>query len=232
MSDIAHILNQWKESLCTETSVGGMLARNPIAHKWTATYRSLVLRESVSWRANDLLLQAHALYQANHVLGSRILIRAALESVASLIYLNQLTARVLTASMKFDEFDEKTRTLLLGSRDGSTKRTSMNIVSILERCEKKYQGITSVYAVLSECAHPNFEGICFGYSDVDHERQKTHFSNKWSAMLADRNESLVRLVCTVFRIDYNEVWKEQMEKLEQWLVEHDAKLSAAGARGV
>ena len=226
MSETEQILRRWKDSLCANISVGGMLARNPIAHKWKATYRSLVLRESVSWRTHDLLTQAQMLYEAGHVLGSRILIRGALESVATLIYLNQLTARVLAGTLDFHTFEQMTRKLLLGSRDGSTKHMSMNIVSVLEQCEKKYDGITSMYATLSECAHPNYEGICFGYSEVDYERNETNFSNKWASMWADRHESLVKLVCAVFETEYNDVWKSQMEKLEAWLTMHDAELVA------
>ncbi len=226
MSEIEQILGNWKDSLCPEISVGGMVARNPIAHKWKASYRSLVLRETVFWRTHDLLTQAHFLFKAKHILGSRILIRSALESVATLIHLNQLTARVLDGSLNFHDFDEKTRRLLLGSRDGSTKHSSINIVTVLEHCEKKYKGLTNIYATLSECAHPNYEGVCFGYSSVDHERRETHFSNKWEAMWADKHESLVKLVCVVFESEYNDVWELQIEALEAWLVKHDATLEA------
>ncbi len=209
-----------------------MLARNPTAHKWKETYRSLVLRETVFWRTHDLLTQAHLLFQAKHILGSRILIRSALESTAMLIYLNQLTAQLLSGSADFETFESKTRKLLLGSRDGSTKHDSMNIVTVLEHCERKYEGLTNVYAALSECAHPNYEGVCFGYSDVDRERHETHFSNKWEAMWADKHDSLIKLVCTVFETEYNNVWAPQLEKLEAWLVEHDAELTAPNAEGV
>ena len=226
MTESELTLRRWKASLCESVSVGGMLARNPTAHKWKATYRSLVLREAVFWRTHDLLTQAHYLYEAKHILGSRILIRSALESVATLIHLNQLTARVLDGSLDFQIYEEKTLRLLLGSRDGSTKHSSINIVTVLEHCEKSYEGITKVYMTLSECAHPNYEGICFGYSDVDPKRHETHFSNKWEVMWADKHESLVKLVSKVFETEYNDVWAPQLDALEAWLVEHDAELSS------
>ena len=224
MTDIEIILRRWKESLPESVNIGGMLARNPTAHKWKATYRSLVLRETVFWRTFDLLTQAHLLYEAKHILGSRILIRSALESVATLIYLNQLTAQVLEGTLPFQSFEGKTSRLLLGSKDGSTKHSSIHIIKVLEQCEKKYEGLTQVYATLSECAHPNYEGVCFGYSDVDQERHETHFSNKWEAMWSDRHESLVKLVSLVFETEYNHVWARQLEALELWLTNHEAKL--------
>lgn len=225
MSEIEQILQRWQESLCPSVSVAGMVSRNPTAHKWKATYRSLVLRETVFWRTYDLITQAHLLFQSKHILGSRILIRSALESTAMLIYLNQVTSQLLSGSTDFETFELKTRRLLLGSRDGTTNHDSMNILTVLEQCERKYKGLTKIYEVLSECAHPNYEGVCFGYSDVDRELHETHFSNKWEAMWADKHDSLVKIVCTVFEDEYNNVWATQFKKLEAWLVEHDAKLS-------
>ncbi|MDP2450513.1 MAG: hypothetical protein Q8M93_06030 [Polaromonas sp.] len=227
MSDVEKILCRWKESLCESVSLGGLLSRNPTAHKWKATYRSLVLRETVFWRVNDLLTQAHMLYEAKHILGSRILIRSALESVATLIHLNQITAQVLAATLDFYAFDEKIQKLMLGSKNGSTKHESINIVTVLKHCDKKYKGLSNIYATLSECAHPNFEGVCFGYSEINCELDETHFSNKWETMWADRHESLVKLVCLVFETEYNDIWSSQFEDLEIWLTKNDSELEVS-----
>ncbi|WBY02409.1 hypothetical protein PE066_02420 [Ramlibacter tataouinensis] len=226
MADITATLDRWKASLCPQVSLAGLFARNPVAHKWKATLRSLTLRECVFWRVHDLLTQAHLLHQAKHTLGSRILIRSALESVATLIHLNQLTSQVLDGSLNFHVFDLKTRTLLLGSRDGSTKHTSINIVTVLSHCEKKYKGVSSIYATLSECAHPNYEGICIGYSEVDHDRYETNLANRWPELWADRHERLVELVAAVFEAEYNEVWPDLFNCLEKWIEENDAVLEA------
>jgi len=202
-----------------------MLARNATAHEWKATYRSLVLRETVFWRAHDLLAQAHHLYQAKHVLGSRILIRSALETVAILIRLNQITAAVLQGTLQFSEFEDDTTKLLLGSRDGSTKHVSLNVATVLMHCERKYEGISDVYATLSECAHPNYEGVCFGYSDVDPERHETVFSNKWEAMWGEKHESTMKIIFIIFENEYNNVWAPQFDALEAWLSKNDPTLA-------
>ena len=232
MSEIEKILLRWKESLCDSVSIGGEYARSPTANKWQATYRSLVLRETAFWRTHDLLTQAQLLFESKHILGSRILVRSALESTATLIHLNQLTAKVLAGKLDFHVFDDKTRKLMLGSKNGTTKHSSINIATVLEHCEKKYKGISNIYAALSECAHPNFEGVCFGYSEIDYERNETHFSNKWEAMWADRHESLVKLVCAIFETEYKDVWAPQREEFEAWLTENDAKLEATKGEDV
>lgn len=120
MDKIALILNNWQSSLCKNLPQGGLYSRNPIAHKWKAPFRSITLRECVFWRIQDLLVQAHVLYGDNHILGSRILIRSAMETLAVLIFLNQLTKKVLTNQLDFHEFSKKTSELLLGSRDKTT----------------------------------------------------------------------------------------------------------------
>jgi hypothetical protein len=226
MSHASDYLQQWKESQCAQVSVGGLFSRNPVAHKWKAPFRSLILRECVSWRAQDLLAQAQLLHESGHTLGSRILIRSALETLAILIHLNQLTQRVLDGTLDFHVFDQKTRELLLGSRDGSTSHTSINIVTVLSHCEKKYEGISGIYAILSECAHPNYEGVCVGYSKINRDDYETDFSNRWSELWSVRHEPLMDLVCSVFESEYNDVWSDAFEKLEKWVEANDARLEA------
>jgi hypothetical protein len=121
MSEIEQLLGRWQASLCQNNSLAELFARNPIAYKWKAPYRSLLLRESVFWRTHDLLTQAHLLFTQNHILGSRTLLRSALETASILIYLNQMTKCVLIGSLDFHEFSDKTSQLLLGSRNKTTK---------------------------------------------------------------------------------------------------------------
>ena len=226
MAYLHEYLKQWKESLCQQVSVGGLFSRSPVAHKWKAPFRSLILRECVAWRTQDLLSQAQLLHDAGHTLGSRILIRSALETLAVLIYLNRLTRQVLEGVSDFHVFDRKTSELLIGSRDGSTSLTSINIVTVLGQCEKRYPTISDIYATLSECAHPNHEGVCLGYSEIDRDAYETNFSDRWSELWADRHESLAELICKVFETEYNEIWKAAFEELEKWIEVNDAQLEA------
>ena len=227
MALVHEYLQQWKDFLCAQVSLGALYSRSPVTHKWKAPFRSLMLRECVAWRCQDLLAQAEFLHESGHTLGSRILIRSALETLAILIHLNQLTQRVLDGELDFHVFDRKTRELLLGSRDGSTSQTSLNIVTVLGHCERKYKGISGIYATLSECAHPNYEGVCVGYSDVNFETDETNFSNRWQEHWSERHEPLMTLVCSVFAAEYNDVWQNAFESLERWVEENDAALEAS-----
>lgn len=224
MEDPALLLSRWKASLPIGVSIGGALAKNPTAYKWKAPYRSLVLREALFWRTYDLLSQAQLLHEQHHTLGSRLLLRSALESVAMLAYLNQCTAALLDGQSRFDEFEEKTRLLLLGSRDKSTKYQSVNVLTVLKHIDKVYPGVMGVYNGLSESAHPNFESVCLGYSEVNHESHETLFQVKHWEMWSDRHNPLFALIAGVFEHEYNIVWVPQQELLENWLTSNSKNL--------
>lgn len=226
MRKIDERLAAWKASLCETVDIGGLFSRNGVAHKWKAPFRSLTLRETVAWRTQDLLEQSLLLHDSNHLLGARILLRSAFETVATLIYLNQLTRKVLAGTLDFHEFSEKTATLLLGSRDSSTSHTTMNITTIIEKCDKRYSGIKDLYASLSESAHPNYEGACIGYSVIDRENFITTFSNKWKSIFGKNHVQSIELCADTFYAEYNEEWLDAFEELEYWITKNDAHLEA------
>jgi hypothetical protein len=223
---VENALERMRASLLPSFDIGGLFSRNQIAHKWKATFRSLLLREAVFWRLEDLLRQSYALHKTGHSLGALILLRSALETLATLIYLNQLTASVLDSSLDFHEFSGKTGVLLLGSRNKSTNYPAINILTVFQKCAKRYDFIEKFYADLSECAHPNHEGLILGYSKPDKENFIENFSNHWSAMYAKTHEEKMSIVILMFEHEYNDVWTEQFSRLENWLVENDARLEA------
>lgn len=226
MPTIPETLAAWQNSLCPRIEVGGLYAKNPVAHKWKATFRSLELRETVFWRIHDLLTQTYELHLNDMALGARILLRSAMETLATLIYLNQSISAVIAGNQDFHRFSNLTTRLLLGSRDKSTNHQAVNIISVLDKCEKRYTGITGLYALLSESAHPNFEGLCFGYSRIDHDNHVVEYSNNMSALYADKLGPAIELCMFVFEHEYGTVWPKQFEKLEEWIAKNDEMLEA------
>jgi len=228
MEDIAKVLNVWNSSLINKIEVGGLISRNSTAHKWKATYRSIVLRELTFWRVVDLLNQMVVLSESGHVLGARILLRSTIETLGILIYLNQKTRAVLDGEMPFSEFTHITSQLMLGSKNKTTKFQAINVThTILEKwCEKKYPGIFAAYADLCESAHPNYEGVCFGYSYVNEVDYETIFANRWAELYGGNLEEHTLVLMRVFEEEYNKVWPAEFEKLEKWLVDNDEKLES------
>jgi hypothetical protein len=229
MDNIEQNLSGWRASLMESIPLDGLISRNPVAYKWKAPFHCWLLREAALWRVTDLLTQSLALHQQGHGLGSRILLRSAFETVAVLIYLNQLIQQVLDDQLDFHQFAEKTSVLLLGSRDGSTPYKSLNIVTILEKCEVGYPGIVRLYSALSESAHPNHEGMMSGYSRIDHDEYVTNFSNRWMLMYGDSHRHAVELCMLTFHFEYDQAWTGLMEAFENWIVENDPRLEATKA---
>lgn len=224
MNAVEQNLANWKKSLCTSFSVGGLLSRNVVAYKWKALFRGLMLREAVFWRLHDLLSQSYALHQQGHGLGARILLRSAFESLATLIYLNQCMQQVLDGKLTFHRFSEKTTVLLLGSRNSECGPKSLNIMTVLEKCDKRYPGLTKLYADLSESAHPSYEGLCTGYSKIAHDEYETIFLNRWMELHGDRHLNSMELCIETFHHEYNDVWAHLIIKMENWIEENDAIL--------
>jgi hypothetical protein len=224
MMKVDETLKAWGETLMTSISVGGLISRNPIVYKWKSIFRVWMLREVVAWRLVDLLQQSQVLYHQSHILGARILLRSAFETLATLIYLNQQMRQVIEGTLEFNAFGEKTSVLLLGARNNPDAPKSMNIVSVLEKCDNEYPGLMAFYANLSESAHPSYEGFMRGYSEIDRREYEAHFSNYWKERYADGHLDRVALCMTTFDREYNEVWPDHITRLERWVEENDEAL--------
>lgn len=226
MNTVEQNLANWKQSLLLSIPVGGLLARNSIAYKWKAPFRAWMLREAVFWRLHDLMTQSDALHQQRHGLGARILLRSGFESLATLIYLNQLMQQVFDGKLDFHLFAEKTTALLVGSRNNEDGPRSLNIVTVLEKCDKRYPGLMKLYGDLSESAHPSYEGLCMGYSKIDPDEYVTNFSNRWMELYGDRHIGSMELCMGTFDHEYDHVWPARIETLEKWIEENDAALES------
>ncbi|MBN9437151.1 hypothetical protein [Bosea sp. (in: a-proteobacteria)] len=226
MNSIEQNLANWKASLLSSIPLGGLFSRNATVYKWKAPFRCWNLREAAFWRTHDLMSQSYALHQLGHGLGARILLRSGFETLATLIYLNQLSQGVLDGTLNFHAFGQKTSILLLGSKNNSTQHKSLNIMTVLDKCNKRYPGIAGLYAELSESAHPNYEGLCSGYSKIDHDEYETIFSNRWMEKYGDRHLDSMNLCMETFHYEYDTVWPDLISKLESWIEANDAQLEA------
>ena len=229
MNAIEQNLASWEAGLMTSIPVGGLFSRNPTAYKWKACFRVWMIREAVLWRAVDLLRQSYVLYQNGHCLGARILLRSAYETVATLIYLNQTMSHVVDGKLNFHLFSDKTARLLLGSKNSQGGPVSINILTVLEKCDKRYPGILQMYADLSESAHPSWEGLCWGYSKVDHVEYQSNFSNRWMELYGDRQLGAMDLCMELLHHEYADVWAGLVVTLENWVSANDAILEATKA---
>ena len=226
MNEVEQNLANWGASLSTGIPVGGLLARSDTVYKWKSLYRVWMLRELAFWREHDLMVQSYALHQQGHGLGARILLRSGFETFATLTYLNLLMRQVLDGTLEFHRFGEKTEVLLFGSRNNEGMPPAINIVTVLEKSDKRYPGLSRLYAHLSESAHPNYEGLMGGYSTTNHDEYETTFSNRWMELHSDRHLQYMMICMETFHHEYDAVWPSLMECFENWVEANDAMLEA------
>ncbi len=226
MDTIEQNLANWQASLMASIPVGGLFSRNPIAYKWKAPFRCWVLREAAFWRVTDLLTQSYALHQQGHGLGARILLRSGLETLATLIYLNHNMRSVIDGELGFHEFSRLTTRQVAGSKNVPGGHVAVNVLTMLDKGDKRYPGLRGLYDILSESTHPNFEGMVWGYSKVNHDEYETDFSNRWMALYGERHLNSMEVCMMTFHHEYDDVWTDLMNKLESWIVANDAHLEA------
>lgn len=230
MSDLANALDALKDSLCRQIDAEHLRARNQVAHKWKAPWRALILRESVAWRLHDLLTQSLMLSRQNQLLGARILLRSALETLGVLIYLNRSIRAVVAGTTDFHEFSEKTSRLVLGSRNKTTNHEQVSILTVLQSADKRYPGMYELYETLSETAHPNCEGMLLGYSTSDRKSRVTNFQNHWLQNYGQSHEDGIMACLSISVEEYDNEFDDAIQALENWIERNDAKLEATKPR--
>lgn len=224
MDKISQQLADWRASHMTSIPVSGLLSRNPVAYKWRAPFRCWILREAAFWRVTDLLTQSLALHQQGHGLGARILLRSSFETVGALIYLNLKMRAVTEGKLNFNAFSRVTSQLAAGRKNETEGPVAINTVTMLDHGDKRYPGLRRIYDNLSESAHPNFDGMVWGYSKVDHDEHATNFSNRWMALHGERHLEAIDLCMLTFHHEYNDVWADQIDRLEAWIADNDKSL--------
>ncbi|HHQ4712152.1 hypothetical protein ACK36F_11890 [Aeromonas veronii] len=230
MADFSAVLQAFKSALCNQVDLGGLFARNSTAYKWKAPWRALLLREAVAWRLQDLLEQSLDLSTKGHLLGARILLRSAFETLAMLIYLNKSMRSVVAGNLDFHVFSEKTSRLLLGSRDKTTTIESISILTVLDGANKRYPGLNDWYAALSESTHPNYEGMLVSYSSADTQNHVTTFMNRWDELYGNNHESALNACFEVFLHEYDDESSSALEALEIWIEKNDNNLESTKPR--
>lgn len=224
IKDLENGVNSFRESLCDEIDKREWESRNITAHKWQVLHRAVALRELVSWRFVDLMEQALILENLGKHVGSRILIRASIETLAILLYTISKMEKIVRTGEGFHQFSNKTVRLLLGSRDGQTSHDAINVLDVLRIVSKKYPELVTVYDELSETAHPNFDGLTRSYSQVSDRSMKFRFTSDSGRTYVGSQLRIIFLVCAILEKEYNQAWPEAFQSFENWIEKNDEKL--------
>jgi len=212
---------QLKSSLPVEVNLAGLYTRNNVAHKWKVTYFTIVLRESICWRFTDLLEQSFNLGEMGFISGARIIARAVIETLATLIYLNNEIQSVLDKKISFYDLGKKLECILVGSRTNKDLPETINVLTIIQKAEKKHPGILKIYEELCETTHPSYISLTRGYTKSNHDVVTTKFGNFWNDSFGKTHQDILLFCIELFENEYNNIWDENFKALEEWLIKHN-----------
>lgn len=218
-------LQAWSESLCQKIEVAGLLARSEKAHKWKVTNQLFILREATQWRIYTLANQAYNLASRGMILGSMILLRATIESLAALIYINRKMSALMDGRLSFKEFQGIVSRLHLGDSTNEDSHQPIRVGKMIELAEKEtHSGIDKAYENLCQFAHPNFDGVAVGFSKPNPKEYETTFGDFFQEKFGVRHLNDLATTLKICDAQYNEVWPKNLEALEKWLETNDERL--------
>lgn len=140
-------------------------------------YKASSFREVLIHRVSDLADVAVELYEANRLVPAFIVTRSVVETTAVAYWLYQKSSDFIE---KRDEeaFDEFLMKGMLGSKDGTTKYESYNVLTAVDRLDKEFPGLRDMYNTLCEFTHPNWSGVMGTYSRVEKEKYLLHLGKE------------------------------------------------------
>ncbi|MBC8193684.1 MAG: hypothetical protein H8E18_14955 [FCB group bacterium] len=164
----AIIEKNWKNESATELiqaqlsamqqSFPAPVPANKLAIHTRIPHTALSLREVLYARMLDLSKNAFELLKENKSIAGIILSRSALETVA-LIVVFELRVKAFLDSEDEENLDTFLKGTLLGSKDKSTTLEAVNILTHIDKVDKKHSGFRQMFDELCEMAHPNWAGV-------------------------------------------------------------------------
>jgi len=134
-------------------------------------FKALSIRELLIHRVAALSSAAVDLFKQQQAIPAVILTRAIVETVAVMLVFHDRLDRFLKDQLKdVADFDDFLMRCLLGSKNNPEMPTATNILTFIDRVEKKVPGFRSVYDGLCECAHPNWAGTLGAFGEIDREK--------------------------------------------------------------
>jgi len=155
--------------------VEDVLAKSKIAWKIAS------LRQSYIWRLCELAQSCAINWNNNHYIASLTLARGVIETGVMLCEFDENVQKGLDArDLSFLDKDvmKKMFSTRIEELLGEEKEyLATNILTFIKKKEKELKGLESIYAHLSECAHPNRFGHFHHYGELDHSNGTVTFSN-------------------------------------------------------
>jgi hypothetical protein len=151
-------------------------------------FKVLSVREGYIWRIEELGRCACDSLEKGDVIAAMILARSLTETACALWYLRNLVERQVNSGVQPD-LDDVVMRLLMGHKGQPDFPEAMNVLTFIDKADKRFSGLRDAYDHMSECAHPNFWGGVGAFGQTDYEKKVTQFAR--SARKSTRYQKLV-----------------------------------------
>lgn len=180
-------------------------------------WKVLVHREALAWRMAELGRAAFQAFEQDTLVAAIVLTRAAVETSAALWYSYTKLDEAIESNAVGD-IDEYLMKLLSGMATTGPKADAsdpkfprpMKIQAFLNQVEKKIEGYSHQYGVLSEYAHPNGAATTLLYAKHDYEKRITDFGKN---MRKADNTKLIGVVSLSVALKMFEISYERIGEL-------------------
>ncbi len=128
-------------------------------------FKVKLLVEAMNCRMIDFCESIDLLIKHNNIIPTTLLIRSLFEMLAIIDRVNSGIDHSLTENKLTEDFSELIMKLLFGTRY-DTNYCAINILTQLEKINKKQDWVIKFYNDLSEFVHPNSDGVLGSYSEL------------------------------------------------------------------
>jgi hypothetical protein len=173
-----------------------------------------VWKSALAYRLVDIADAAVDLIESGRLVPGCILARSVLETVAGV----HMLGKRISATREVEQFEGLIDFLMkasFGSRDDSSKFKALNVLTMLDHLDKKYEITQQQYEHLSEYTHPNLKGGLMAYSDIDLKDLRTQFGiNPGGLPLGDFGLGDLELILEI-AVDEYEAMEKDTEVFEK-----------------
>jgi hypothetical protein len=142
------------------------------SHKAKIPFKVHSFIEIMNLRMLDFCEASYLLINRNHIIPSLTLIRALFENVAVTYRISSAIDKSLYSNKMTENFDDLITKISLGTRYDNDM-SAINILTNIEKLDKKYNGIKKFYDDLCEFVHPNWDGVEGSYSELFEKNRYT-----------------------------------------------------------
>jgi hypothetical protein len=136
-------------------------------------FQLLCTRQALIWRTEELARTACDALERDDFAAAALLARATVESAALAWKLMEVPDERRKLSPQ--ELNDTLIRMLVGSRLWPDVPQALQILSCIDRMDKKVPGVRRSYDILSEIAHPNWRGVFGMYAETDRPKFTAHF---------------------------------------------------------